>query len=104
MRVLILGGTGFIGSAVAARIRADGHDCITASRSVGKPPHLKLDLAAPPQTHAWAEQLRGIDVLVNAAGVLQESSRESAAAVHVAAADFLYAACEIAGVRRIIHL
>src|SRR5829696_10398201 len=100
MRVLILGGTGFIGSAVAARLRADGHECFTASRSVGEPPHLKLDLAAPPRPEVWAEELRGINVVVNAAGVLQQSSRESAAAVHVAGADVLYAACEIAGVRR----
>src|SRR5215203_6541734 len=104
MRVLILGGTGFIGSAVAARLRADGHECITASRSAGRPPHLRLDLAASPRTHAWAEELRGIDAVVNAAGVLQENSRESAAAVHVKGADAFYAACEIAGVRRVIHL
>jgi uncharacterized protein YbjT (DUF2867 family) len=63
-----------------------------------------LDLAAPPRISAWAEELRGIDAVVNAAGVLQESSRESAAAVHVAGADALYTACEIAGVRRVIHL
>ena len=73
MRVLILGGTGFIGSAVATRpLRADGHECITASRSVGRPPHLRLDLAAPPRTRAWAEELRGIDAVVNAAGVLRK--------------------------------
>src|SRR5215208_3663113 len=104
MRVLILGGTGFIGSAVATRLRGDGHECITASRSAGTPPHLRLDLAAQPRAGAWAEELRGIDAVVNAAGVLQESSRESADAVHVAGADILYGACELAGVRRVIHL
>jgi len=104
MRVLILGGTGLIGSAVVARLRADGHECTTVSRGNRGSSHIRQDVAATQRPEDWAPFLRNIDAVVNAAGILQAGPGQSSAGVHVTGVRALYAACERLGVRRIVHL
>lgn len=64
MRALVTGGTGRVGSAVAARLERDGHDVLAVGRAAG-------DLAQPDQSRALAEraasELGGLDLLVHAA-------------------------------------
>ncbi len=55
---------------------------------------------ADPDT--WQAHLAGVDALVNCAGVLQDSPRDSTK-VHASGAAALFAACERAGFRRVIH-
>jgi pteridine reductase len=65
MRALITGGTGRVGSAIAARLERDGWTVVAAGRADG-------DLAEVEQTRALVahavEELGGLDLLVNAAG------------------------------------
>jgi len=65
MRALITGGTGRVGSAIAARLEQDGWTVVAAGRADG-------DLAEVEQTRALVaravEELGGLDLLVNAAG------------------------------------
>jgi pteridine reductase len=65
MRALITGGTGRVGSAIAARLERDGWTVVAAGRADG-------DLADVEQTWALVaravEELGGLDLLVNAAG------------------------------------
>lgn len=102
MRILVLGGTGFIGSGVVARLSAEGHDCVTLSRSGRSSRHIALDIATALEPSAWIAALSGVDAVVNAAGVLQQDEERSARLV--AGMNALYDACEAAGVRRIIHI
>lgn len=108
MRVLVLGATGLIGSAVAARLASRGDRVTAVSRSgrdLGLIPvkSARVDLAKATQAD-WRPHLEGIDAVVNCAGVLQDSPADSTAAVHGSGIAALYAACESAGVRKIIHL
>jgi uncharacterized protein YbjT (DUF2867 family) len=108
MRILILGATGFIGSAVAARLVAEGHDIITVSRSQKDPRqgatrHAGLDMALSTDPKAWLPLLAGIEAVINCAGILQDAPGESARGVHETGPHALFAACERAGVRRVIH-
>ena len=106
-RVLLLGASGLIGSAVLARFGAERVAVRAVAR--GLVPSLAptgeewraLDLAKLVEPADWLPHLTGIDVVVNCAGVLQG---EDARAVHVDSARALYAACERAGVRRVVHL
>jgi len=110
-RVLLLGATGLIGSAVAARLHREGIAVVAVARGSGPATNrlpiervIPLDLRAAVTPEVWLPLLEGIDAVVNCAGVLQDSARDSNAAVHVAAPAALYAACERAGVRRVVHL
>jgi pteridine reductase len=65
MRALITGGSGRVGSAIAARLERDGWTVLAAGRADG-------DLAEVEQARALVtgavEELGGLDLLVNAAG------------------------------------
>lgn len=111
MRVLLIGATGLIGSAVAARLAADGHEMVgvarkldAAARRVAAGRWVRLDLRDATRPEDWLPHLFGIDAVINAAGALQASGRDSPALVHTDAPSALWRACAQAGVRRIIQI
>jgi uncharacterized protein YbjT (DUF2867 family) len=105
-RVLLLGAAGLIGSEVLARFVAERAAVRAVARGRGRTlPGVEwraLDLATLVESAAWLAHLDGVDVVVNCAGVLQGA--DSQRAVHVDSAAALYAACERAHVRRVVHL
>jgi uncharacterized protein YbjT (DUF2867 family) len=110
LRVLLLGATGLIGSAIAARLAAAGHETVGVTRVVDalarRVPVARwiiLDLRQVKSPDDWAPNLIGIDAVVNCAGTLQDSMRDSTQAVHDSAPAALWRACEAAGVRRVVH-
>lgn len=107
MRILVTGATGFIGSALAARLVAAGHDVVSASRgppsSTAVLAHFRIDMAAAAAAD-WQPALEGVAAVVNCAGVFQGGAGDSPEGVHVTGAKALFDACERAGVRRVIHL
>ncbi len=110
MRILLLGATGLIGSSVGARLAAAGHEIVAVTREAGAAVRrlpvqrvVELDLRRATSPDIWTPHLAGIDAVVNCAGVLQDSARDSTAAAHVTGPNTLWEACERAGVRRIIH-
>ena len=108
--VLVLGATGLIGSAITAHLvqsgllvtavaRRDGPDI----RKLGSDRTLFLDLRTIKRAEDWEPHLHGVHAVINCAGVMQSGGRDSTVAVHQTAPAMLFAACEGAGVRRIIH-
>jgi uncharacterized protein YbjT (DUF2867 family) len=109
VRILVLGASGLIGGAVSARLAADGHDVIGVSRH--PPPaelahisHISFDVARASTPESWFPLLLGIDGVVNCAGTLQDAPGESTQGVHHIGIAALFAACECASVRRVLHL
>lgn len=96
-RVMIVGASGFIGSALAARLKSEGHEV----RPLGR---RQLDMAGAVRPETWLPFLKGVDAVVNCAGVLQDSPRDSTSGVHTQGAAALFHACERAGIRRLVHL
>jgi len=110
MRVLVLGATGLIGSAVTARLVSAGHEVIgvtrtrdSAARRLPVSRWIVADLRNVRGPADWLPHLEGIDAVVNCAGTLQDSVRDSTAKVHRDAPSALWKACEQARVRRVIH-
>ena len=105
-RVLLLGAAGFIGGAVLSRLAAE-HVEVRAIARRPEPSPLAgvewraLDLAMLLEPKDWLPHLDGIDAVINCAGVLQGTESVS---VHVGSARALYAACERAGVLRVVHV
>lgn len=103
MKVLIVGGTGLIGSAIAARLSSRGHDVVIASRTPSPAQqHVTVDLAHASEA-LWQPVLRGIHAVVNCAGILQDAPGDTTAAVHHTGIASLFKACENLGVRKVIH-
>jgi pteridine reductase len=65
VRALVTGGTGRVGSAVAARLRDGGHDVLAAGRPDGD---LREAAGARQLVERAVEQLGGLDLVVHAAG------------------------------------
>jgi pteridine reductase len=65
VRVLVTGGTGRVGSAIAARLREDGHAVLAAGRADGD---LRDAEAARQLVERAAGELGGLDLVVHAAG------------------------------------
>ena len=56
MRILLVGGTGPIGSAIHARLSAEGHDCVLVSRhptALSDTRHITLDMARTTDASRW---------------------------------------------------
>jgi nucleoside-diphosphate-sugar epimerase/uncharacterized membrane protein YphA (DoxX/SURF4 family) len=106
VKVLIAGASGFIGARLAHALASRGHAVIHARRvaGAGSAPHVALDYSAPPEVDALARQLAGIDVVVNAVGILRERGAQTFDALHVRGPHVLFAACLAAGVPRAIQI
>ncbi|MCR6686384.1 SDR family oxidoreductase [Pseudoxanthomonas sp.] len=103
--MLVAGGRGMIGGAVARRLAAAGHELVHAGRrETDGDGGLRLDFAAPPGYEALVERLRGIDLVVNAVGIFQAQGKQSFDAVHVNGPRRLFEAAVGAGVRRFVHV
>lgn len=110
-RVLVLGANGFIGSHVAAALSAAGWDVRAGARrpdEAGRraPGHewVRADFRRLTDPADWAPLLAGVDAVVNSVGVLQDGGGDDTRAAHVEGPRALIAACEAAGVKRLIHL
>ena len=71
MRVVIVGGSGFIGRALTRSLVADGHSVVVVSRGgAGRPPAGQVTFAPfdGKSGQGWAEQCDGAAALVNLAG------------------------------------
>src|SRR5574337_2071317 len=87
MRIMILGVSGLIGSAISARLVMDGHHVLGISRRRFNPglmpiKHVSIDIARAKCSEDWLSLLSNIDVVVNCAGALQDAPGESLSGVH----------------------
>lgn len=62
-----------------------------------------MDFAAP-AVERWARELRGVDVVVNAVGIIRASAAQSFESLHTRGPISLFAAASAAGVRRVIQI
>ena len=111
-RIVILGGTGFVGSHLVPRLHADGHTIIVLSRN--REQH--RDLAVLPRasvvtvdvydSDALRKQLAGADVCINLVGILNERGSDGSGfrKAHVELTQIAVAACEATGVARYVQM
>lgn len=105
--VLVLGAHGFIAGFVIAALRARGWRVLRGVRDPARilqADERLCDFAAMTAAEDWREALKGVDAVVNAAGILRERGRQTFEAIHVAAPLALAQACVAAGVRRFVQI
>ena len=105
MIVLLAGATGFIGSRVARALRAAGCTVRETRRQGGGGQEIvAADFSREISVAQWQEKLVGVDVVVNAVGIIRERPGQSFEQLHEKAPIALFRACVAAGVAHIVQI
>lgn len=107
MRILLTGATGFIGRRLHEALTRDGHHVIGAGRraaAAGFASWVRVDFSKATRASDWLAHLQGVDVVINAVGIIRETKGQDFAALHAQAPRALFDACVAAGVRRVIQI
>ena len=115
LQVCVLGGTGFVGREIVARLAPLGHDVKVLTRDPAQGhalevlPSVRLVRADVHQEPVLVREFAGCDVVVNLVGILNERAlgRGSGAEfrrVHTELPQKVARACRQAGVRRYLHM
>jgi uncharacterized protein YbjT (DUF2867 family) len=109
-RVLVAGGTGFVGSHVLAKLSAAGHDVIVLTRHRERArdllllPTVRVIEADPYAPATLGRYMHHVTAVINLVGMLHEHGRDTFERAHVEYARLLVTACRNAGVARIVHV
>ena len=105
MNILVCGANGFLGHFVVAALEAAGHTVLRGVRAPDKGAKVvPMDFIRDTAVSAWLPRLEGVQVVVNAVGVLRDGPRTPMQAIHRETPMALFNACAQQGVRRVIHL
>ncbi len=96
MNILVCGANGFIGRALSARLEAGGHRVLHGVRRAAGPRDVEIDFAKDVDADAWRARLDGVDVVINAVGILADRRGAALDTVHRAAPCALFTACLLA--------
>ena len=109
-RVLVLGGSGFVGRHLVARLSAAGHEIVVVTRRRERARHLLLLPTVevvegdPYDRTVLARHAAGAGAAINLVGVLHERGRQTFERAHVELPGSLAAACKAGGVARLLHM
>jgi uncharacterized protein YbjT (DUF2867 family) len=103
MRVLVVGSTGCIGRAVVHALRSRGQTVVAASRGDAAMPVDYMQAVTP---QAWAARLidARIDAVINCAGILMPSRKQTFERVHAQGPIELFCGAALAGVSRVVQV
>lgn len=109
-KICVLGGSGFVGSSIVAKLDQDGYAVTVLTRRRESAKHLFL---LPNVTvvecnvmddQALKAALSGADAVVNLIGILHQSGRTSFDAMHHQLPSRLAKICEATGIKRLIQM
>lgn len=112
LKIVVLGGTGFVGRHLLARLAADGHAITLLSRNLGPhpdrllPPGVALREMDVYDPGVLREAFTGADAVVNLVGILNEKGDNGRGfrRAHVELTKLVIAAMQLAGVRRLLQM
>ena len=106
-QLVVLGGTGFVGSHLVPRLVADGHRVLLLSRNrerrreLGVLPSVRIRSVDIYDANALRRQFEGADAVINLVGILNAFGKQTFQLAHVDLTQRVIAACQAAGVARL---
>jgi uncharacterized protein YbjT (DUF2867 family) len=106
-QLVILGGTGFVGSHLVPRLAADGHHIVLLSRNreqhreLGVLPKVTVRSADVYNDDVLRREFDGADAVINLIGILNMQGRHTFQRAHVDLTRRAIAACHASGVNRL---
>ena len=106
-QLVILGGTGFVGSHLVPRLAADGHRITLLSRNreqhraLGVLPQVSVRSADVYDDAVLRQEFEGADAVINLIGILNMQGRHTFQRAHVELTRRVIAACAATGVHRL---
>lgn len=112
LNIVVLGGTGFVGSCLVPRLHADGHRIIVLSRNreqnreLGVLPRVRVESLDVYDRSALTRKLAGAHAVVNLVGILNEKGSDGNGfrKAHVELTETVLAACKAAHVPRLLQM
>jgi uncharacterized protein YbjT (DUF2867 family) len=111
MNILLTGATGFIGQHLLRTLLAENHQVTVCSRHptqlLRQFPMLKiipLDFTTAIDSNIWLSHLQDIDAVINAVGIIKDTSQASFEQVHYLAPAALFNACAQSQVKKVIQI
>lgn len=109
MVVLLTGASGFIGSHLVEALLAAGHEVVSVSRKAGsagdaRVRHVPGDFTKDVDPAVWRPRLAGVDVVINAVGIIRERGEQTFELIHERAPCALFSACAQAGVKMVVQV
>jgi uncharacterized protein YbjT (DUF2867 family) len=109
-KIFVIGGSGFVGSAIVARLDAAGYSVkvLTRRRDSAKHlfllPNVQVEECNVNDYQALNSALRGADAVINLLGILHQSRRSSFNAIHHQLPAQLAKICVDLNISRLIHM
>ena len=106
MKILIIGATGFIGNAIYKRLLFKNYNILAGVRRpqtfLGDA--VEIDFMTLDKEANLVKKLQGVEVVINAVGIIAEQNGQTFKQMHTLAPIALFNACKEAQVKKIIHI
>ena len=107
---VVLGGSGFVGSAIVAKLVSAGYQVTVLTRRLDHAKHLSLlpgvtlKVCNVFDAQALRSALQGADAVINLLGILHQSAKTSFTQVHEHLPVQLAKLCQDLGIKRLLHM
>ena len=109
-QLVVLGGSGFVGSHLLPRLAKDGHRILLLSRNreqrraLGVLPGVRIHSVDVYDANALRRQFEGADAVINLVGILNAFGNQTFHHAHVELTQRVLGACQAANVSRLHHM
>lgn len=106
MRILVIGATGFIGSAIYEYLLDKNYSVVAGVRDVEQffGNAMEIDFLSADKDEQLAQKLIGFDVVINAVGIIAPNGEQTFEQMHTVAPIAIFSATKEAGVKKIIQI
>jgi uncharacterized protein YbjT (DUF2867 family) len=104
MNVLLCGADGFLGRAITIALERASHRVVRGVHHPRRSGDIIIDYQTDLAPEVWLPRLAGIDVVINAVGILRERQAGDFERIHHLAPVALFAACAACEVKRVIQI